>query len=288
MNKKCKFKLIIFLLFFLIMIVFADYLHIFKKHEMKNRTISYKTSTDYYDKLFDLIEYDNYNMASIYNYSYNTIKIKHVSKKTNSLNDIVCILGILVNNRGIKIAKSMLDWLLPEYDVYCVYQKYPGRLFEYPALRFAQWLSLMFNIKIILYLHTKGAFFQNVSQKKIRKIWKKEFTKPRKNIYIKLLKQNITDISLPFRNGECTWFNGMFISQRAFNSIYTIGYNSTYRWYYEELFGHLKKKLNSIRYKGVLSDKIVPRYMFPKINKYLHYYKKIRSRRKNKRKSKKL
>ena len=61
MNKKCKFKLIIFLLFFLIMIVFADYLHIFKKHEMKNRTISYKTSTDYYDKLFDLIEYDNYN-----------------------------------------------------------------------------------------------------------------------------------------------------------------------------------------------------------------------------------
>ena len=81
-------------------------------------------------------------MASIYNYSYNTIKIKHVSKKTNSLNDIVCILGILVNNRGIKIAKSMLDWLLPEYDVYCVYQKYPRRLFEYPALRFAQWLSL--------------------------------------------------------------------------------------------------------------------------------------------------
>ena len=34
----------------------------------------------------------------------------------------------------------MNEWLLPEYNVYTVYQKYPGKLFEYPALRFAQWL----------------------------------------------------------------------------------------------------------------------------------------------------
>ena len=28
------------------------------------------------------------------------------------------------------------------FDIWCVYQRLPGRLFEYPALRFAQWLSL--------------------------------------------------------------------------------------------------------------------------------------------------
>lgn len=26
------------------------------------------------------------------------------------------------------------------YNVYIVYQKFPGKLFEYPALKFAQWL----------------------------------------------------------------------------------------------------------------------------------------------------
>jgi hypothetical protein len=34
----------------------------------------------------------------------------------------------------------MLEWLLPEYDVYCVYQKYPGILYEYPAIRFAKYI----------------------------------------------------------------------------------------------------------------------------------------------------
>ncbi len=48
----------------------------------------------------------------------------------------------------------MIDWLLPEYDIYCVYQKYPGDLYEYPYLRFAQWISQTFN-KTILCLFLK-------------------------------------------------------------------------------------------------------------------------------------
>ena len=77
----------------------------------------------------------------IYNFSSNSIKIKHKSNGKNITNPIVCIFGVLANEKGLEIEKSMLQWLLPEYDVYCIYQKYPGKLFEYPALRFAQWIS---------------------------------------------------------------------------------------------------------------------------------------------------
>ena len=73
-------------------------------------------------------------------------------------NKISCIFGVLVNGNGLQIEKSMLDWLLPEYDVYCIYQKYPGILFEYPALRFAQWLSLNFKKQIIICSYKRSIY----------------------------------------------------------------------------------------------------------------------------------
>ena len=152
----------------------------------------------------------------------------------------------------------MLDWLFPEYDVYCVYQKYPGIMYEYPALRFAQWLSLNYNKKIILYVHTKGSYNFNELQNEVRFVWKHEFTKPQSYKYIQLIENNITDISLPFRNNNCTWYNGMFISYRAFNAIEDIPYYKDILRYYYECLTFTKKKKNSyiIRFKGVLIDKI--------------------------------
>ena len=159
----------------------------------------------------------------------------------------------------------MIKWLLPEYDIYCVYQKYPGKLFEFPALRFAQWLSLRFNINIILYLHTKGAFhYEYANQEKVRKLWELEFTSPRKKIYIQLIKKNITDISLPFRNGACTWYNGMFISNRAFNLINTIQYYKYNRFNYESLFIN-----KNIRFRGILKDKIAPNLLKIEMKQYI-------------------
>ena len=75
----------------------------------------------------------------------------------------------------------MVNWLNQEYDVYKIYQKYPGILYEYPALRFCQWLIENENISFLLYLHTKGATHKSFkdSSMLIRKFWKKEFTKPR-------------------------------------------------------------------------------------------------------------
>ena len=214
----------------------------------------------YNDYLFRSLEYDHFNLTLIYdknlfinNSIINTIKIKH---KTNSLSNLkeTCVLGVLCNEKGLEIEKKMLSWLLPEYDVYCVYQKHPGLLYEYPALRFAQWISQTYNKALILYVHTKGAFHQSQIQTQIRELWKHEFTNPRKKIYIQLLKDNLTDISLPFTNGNETWFNGMLIANKAFNLIDEIKYNSKNRWFYESLFINKNNSFNKIRIKGVLNN----------------------------------
>ena len=72
----------------------------------------------------------------IYKYNYKSIKIKNKSF-SNETNKITCELGVLVNQRGINIANSMLEWLINEYDVYCIYQKFSVYMYEYQSLRFA-------------------------------------------------------------------------------------------------------------------------------------------------------
>ena len=163
------------------------------------------------DILFKSIIGDNFNLSLIYHDSLNnTIKIKHLTK--NTTNKIICIFGVLANLKGILIEKEMLDWLLPEYDIYCVYQKYPGKLYEYPYFRFAQWLLQTLNETILLYVHTKGAFNSYQQQIDIRTLWMNEFRNPRNKIYIQPILKNKTDITVPFRIGPYTWLNGMFIS----------------------------------------------------------------------------
>ena len=134
---------------------------------------------NHYDLLFNSIESDFYNFSAIYNKSFNSVKIKHKSNK-NLYNKIICIFGVLVNDEGLKIEKNMLEWLSPEYDIYCIYQKYPGILYEYPAFRFAQWFSIIHNISIVLYIHTKGAYHKSRLQDDVIDLWKHEFTNPRK------------------------------------------------------------------------------------------------------------
>ena len=275
-----------FILFQIILIIFGILHECFHKFTFfdnnlgNNKFFTNKTSNEYYDYLFDSIENDYYNISLIYNKSYNSIKIKHKSYRKNSKDSIICILGVLANEKGLKIADSMLQWLLPEYDVYCVYQKYPGILYEYPALRFAQWFSLLFNISVVLYVHTKGAFNQNSSQARIRTIWRHEFTNPRKDIYIQLLKKNMFDIALPFRAGKCTWFNGMFISKRAFNLTKTIQYESN-RFHYESLFGSKYPSI-PIRFKGILNDKAVPKEAIFDSIRFADIFGKIRKNNKSK------
>ena len=280
-------KICFYFILFQIILIISEILYecyhkftFFDNNLGNNKFFTNKTSKEYYDYLFDSIENDYYNISLIYNKSYNSIKIKHKSHRKNSKDSIICILGVLANEKGLKIADSMLQWLLPEYDVYCVYQKYPGILYEYPALRFAQWFSLLFNISVVLYVHTKGAFNQNSGQAKIRTVWRHEFTNPRKDIYIQLLKKNIFDIVLPFRAGICTWFNGMFISKRAFNLTNTIQYKNN-RFNYESLFGSKYPSI-PIRFKGILNDKATPGEAIFDSIRFADIFNKIRKNNKSK------
>ena len=69
-----------------------------------------------------------------------SVHIQHI--KCNAAGRLLCIFGILESKKGLVIRDEMLAWLKPEYDVWCVYQRLQGRMFEYPALRFAQCLSI--------------------------------------------------------------------------------------------------------------------------------------------------
>ena len=59
------------------------------------------------------------------------------------------------------------EWLLPEYNVYTVYQKYPGKLFEYPALRFAQWLLKKEKNINFYYIYIQKELFTQQKDKKV-------------------------------------------------------------------------------------------------------------------------
>jgi len=144
----------------------------------------------------------------------------------------------------------MLKWLLPEYEVYKIYQKYPGNLYEYPALRFSQWLTEKKNISFLLYLHTKGATHKSFHDhsKIIRKLWSKEFTKPRNLLYISEIINNKTDIATPLHKGNVTWYNGMFISKRAFNlnNVFYSKKRAIYEYYFIN---------KNTRIRGIIDDK---------------------------------
>jgi hypothetical protein len=115
----------------------------------------------------------------------NTIKIIHKTKKSEY--KPLCVFGVLENNNGLQIEKEMLKWLIPNYNLYIVYQKNPGKLYEYPALRFAQWLIKKKNKNYLLYIHSKGASHPNRDkniQIIVRKLWEHEFSGNNKNKYI--------------------------------------------------------------------------------------------------------
>lgn len=213
-----------------------------KKINQLNKTLFF------YHNLFDSIKGDYYDFKSIYNFNYSTIKIKR--QPSLNKNSLTCVFGILVNENGLRIEKEILNWLLPEYNVYKIYQKFPGNLSEYPALRFSQWLTENQNISFLLYLHTKGATHKlDFSASLIRHLWKKEFTKPRNKIYISLIINNKTDVSTPLSDGPITWYNGMFISKRAFISNKISPHKN--RYLYEFIFSD-----NTTRIKGVIAERV--------------------------------
>lgn len=141
------------------------------------------------------------------------VRIEHVSP--DAAGRTVCVFGVLDTAAGREIRDGMLAWLLPEYDVWTVTQREPGTLFEYPALRFAQWLTTDRSLDCLLYVHTKGARFRSPIQQRVCQLWQREFTAPRSTAYITAL-QDGADAACPLTGPQQqTWYNGMFVSARA-------------------------------------------------------------------------
>lgn len=151
---------------------------------------------------------------------------------------IMCIFGCLLSEAGKKIKKEMLEWITYKYDCICVNQEYPGTLYEWPALKFAQKYSIDNNIPV-LYVHTKGAFnSKNVYlQNKVRELWKDEFIN-NYNFYEKAILENKKTVAGPFIADVpfgVTWLNGFMAAPDAWKTV-DISVPRKSRYEYEFLF----------------------------------------------------
>lgn len=130
---------------------------------------------------------------------------------------VICVLGVLANERGLAIKQELLSWITNKYDCIAVHQEPPGRLFEYPALWIAQQTALSMK-KPVLYLHTKGAANPNnvYNQEKVRQLWRCEFDFHYDD-YIRLLQSNDRVVACPFTGTRLhsTWMNGFVATPNA-------------------------------------------------------------------------
>lgn len=131
-----------------------------------------------------------------------TIQYKHTP--------IICVLGVLANQRGLEIKNEMLKWIVTKYDCIAVNQEPPGVLFEYPGLLIAQQTSIITN-KPVLYLHTKGAAHStNVyNQATCREVWRREFI-DHYDEYLLMMGSAKSVMACPFtgKTRHTTWLNG--------------------------------------------------------------------------------
>lgn len=84
----------------------------------------------------------------------------------------ICVLGVLDTPKGNQIAREMMTWLKPVYDLHIV--GHDGSQFEYPALKVARELSITNDVPV-LYLHTRGAVNTYPTTIPTRRCWRDEF-----------------------------------------------------------------------------------------------------------------
>ena len=133
---------------------------------------------------------------------------------------VICILGVLDNDRGKVIKQELLSWVTHKYDCIAVNQEPPGRLFEYPALFIAQQTSISTG-KPVLYLHTKGAANPNnvYNQERVRKLWRFEFDVHYED-YMKFINSGDRVVACPFTGTKThtTWMNGFIATPDAWKA----------------------------------------------------------------------
>ena len=156
-----------------------------------------------------------------------TVKVERIY---GGRHPITCVLGVLGNEEGMRIRDEMLGWICDMYDLITVTQAAPGLLYEYPAIRFAQWYSMEYEVPV-LYLHTKGAANPVPIQCAVRNMWRDEFV-----VHYMWYRDRAVSadafVGCPLTDGKSTWFNGWMANPAAFGRIDTIAVSDN-RYQYE-------------------------------------------------------
>jgi hypothetical protein len=162
-----------------------------------------------------------------------------------------CVLGVLKTEEGLRIKEEMLAWLESKYEVFVIEQEVPGKLYEWPALKFAADLSEN-SMEPVLYLHTKGAGNPREQQRWVRNFWRDEFVGHIDQYFeaVDVLNPTVVAPIVSKKNRIC-WFNGFVINPLAAKELNKNITLKTDRMWYEQ--GMLTSCTN-IDCVGILSD----------------------------------
>lgn len=192
----------------------------------------------------------------------------------------LCVFGCLLTEEGKKIKEEMLKWLNPNYNVLCIKQEPPGKLFEYPALKYAIKIAIELN-QPVLYIHTKGAGnpvrgtapcaaypvgYRAIdcmpANKKnedwqgcVRNMWKHEFTE---NIekYFEVVNTDEPVVACPYhsKTNKITWQNAFVMNPAAAKEVNKSFHQTSNRYYYECIFDGTKVNVVGIRLDNIPDD----------------------------------
>lgn len=159
---------------------------------------------------------------------------------------MLSVMGVLKTAKGLIIKERLTKYLKPRFDILYIEQEPPGKLYEYPAIKYALKLAIEMD-EPVLYIHTKGASDPHHMwyQTPVKKLWEQEFgTKKVEDSYKKVCCAEPTIICPIAGTHNETWWNGMIINPSAAKLILptlktpnvltdrVVSPNS--RWYYEE------------------------------------------------------
>lgn len=164
-------------------------------------------------------------------------KVKRYAHKVKPL----CVLGTVTTDMGKIIAKELIEWLKPCYDIHEVL--HDGSRFEYPALQYTQSLAIRSD-QPVLYIHTKGGVNYRPESSLVRQMWKHEFGNVTKNQvttwngkrYFDKVATKTPRVACPYTASDnTTWYNAFVANPAAWVHIKPLQI-STNRLEFERLF----------------------------------------------------
>lgn len=148
---------------------------------------------------------------------------------------MLCVMGVLKTEKGLVIKEKITNYLKKNFEILYIEQDPPGKLFEYPAIKFALKMAIEMN-EPVLYIHTKGAADPHNMwyQTPVKKLWEQEFgTDKVKDSYNKVCCDKPTIICPIAGSKKQTWWNGFIINPLAAAEIIKTFHFDTNRFYYE-------------------------------------------------------